>query len=110
MMRARTESTVETQRRRVRDPKRTLILRLRRMVKVTRRFSVRPDPEDPYGEITTCKECGHEERVHINTTPAMMAKLIKYRNHGDGVSGVCPACSKRAAEERYPLPASQSQR
>jgi len=86
-----------------RDPRRTLVLKLRRTVKVTRRFDIAPDPNDPLVEIQTCKTCGGVERIRHETTPQMAQKMIRYRAHGGGVLGVCPRCSKHEAEERYPL-------
>ena len=87
-----------------RDPKRALVLKLRRTVKVSRRFDVAPDPNDPLVEVQTCRTCGAVERIRHETTPQMAQKMIRYRAHGGGVSGWCQACSKRAAIERYPLP------
>lgn len=91
--------------RKPRDPKRVLILRLRRAVRVYRRFDVRQVGE--LLEEQTCRTCGYKETIEHKTLPAMAKKLIAYRAHGGGVSGVCPACSKQAAKERYPLPEDQ---
>ena len=85
-----------------RDLKRTLILKLRRTVKVSRRFTI--EQVGPLDEKQTCCECGYTERFHHNTLPAMAKKLIAYRAQGGGVTGVCPRCSKARAIERYPLP------
>lgn len=90
--------------RRPRDPRRALILKLRRTVKVARRFDVAADAADPLVEVQTCRTCGSVERIRHETSPQMAQKMIRYRAHGGGVSGVCPACSKAAAKERYPLP------
>ena len=86
-----------------RDPRRTLLLKLRRTVRVSRRFDVAADPSDPCVELQTCRECGHVERYRHETTPAMAQKQIRYRADG-GVTGICPACSRREAARRYPLP------
>jgi len=88
------------------DPvrKRQLTLRLRRRVKVSRRFDVL-DLGDGC-ERQTCRECGVSIVVdHCKTGAAIetVTKLIVYRTTG-GVTGVCPTCSKRLAAERYPLP------
>jgi len=86
----------------MKDPRRTLILRLRRNVKVSQRFDVSPDPNDPLVEIQTCRECGFKETYRHSSTPEAAKKMIAYRSRG-GVTGVCKRCSKKAAEERYPL-------
>ena len=85
-----------------RDPKRALILKLRRTVKVMTRFDVRPGVVDLCEEQTCC-ECGYTEQIFLNTTPEMAKKMIAYRAKG-GITGVCPRCSKKSAEERYPFP------
>jgi hypothetical protein len=87
-----------------RDPKRTLILRLRRTVKVSTRHDV--EQVGPLTEKLTCRECGHSEEQTFpkGMDPVLAARLIRYRGHAGGVRGVCLKCSKRAAEKRYPLP------
>jgi hypothetical protein len=87
-----------------RDPRRTLILKLRRTVKVSTRHSI--EQLGPLSEKQTCKECGHEEIYEYpnGSSEVIVAKLIRYRGHSGGVTGVCKKCSKRAAKERYPLP------
>lgn len=59
-----------------RDPRRALILKLRRRVRVTRRFDIAPDPKDPLGEIQVCLACKHVERVRHDTTLKTLAGLI----------------------------------
>lgn len=84
-----------------RDPRRTLILRLRRNVRVSSKFDVRQVGE--LDEEQKCRECGYTTVMHHDTTPTMAKKLIAYRSRGS-ILGVCPGCSRRAARERYPLP------
>lgn len=84
----------------MRDPKRTLIMRLRRRVRVDRKFDV--EQIGPTTERQTCRECGHAENLEHLTTPEVAMKMIAYRSKGF-VIGVCKTCSKAAAEERYPL-------
>ena len=73
------------------------------MVKVSTRHTV--EQSGPLSEKLTCTRCGHAEE-HVfpkGSSTVIVAKLIRYRAHGGGVHGVCPKCSKKAAEERYPL-------
>jgi hypothetical protein len=84
------------------DPRRALVLKLRRRVKVYSHFDVAPDPSDPLVELQTCRACGAVERFKHETTPGMAKKLIQYRADG-GVTGSCPTCSRRHAAEKYPL-------
>ena len=87
----------------VQQRKRALILKLRRTVKVQRRFNVK-DLGDGREE-QTCRECGYVEvYTHEGVNPILAKKLIAYRADGSGVSGTCPKCSKERARERYPLP------
>lgn len=91
---------------RIQDPKRKLILGLRRKVKVQSRFDVVALGGGQ--EKQTCRTCGFEEIVSIagkgQTLPDALAKrLTAYRAHSSGVSGTCPNCSKIEAERRYPL-------
>jgi len=74
------------------------------MVKVTTRHSI--EQVGPLSEKQTCKECGYEEVYEFpqGSSEVIVAKLIRYRAHDSGVSGVCKRCSKRRAIERYPLP------
>jgi hypothetical protein len=84
------------------NPKRTLTLKLRRTVKVQRRFDLLQI--DEVTEEQTCKTCGYKTTYIHKTTPEMAKKLMAYRKRGGGVSGVCPNCSAIHAKERYPLP------
>lgn len=81
---------------------RRFVMKLRRNVKVRARFSVR-DLGDGREE-QTCRTCGHiTYYTHPGTYSSVHKKLID-RAHAGGVYGVCPACSKKRAKERYPLP------
>lgn len=86
--------------------KRRSVMKLRRLVKVRARFTVE-DMNDGR-EKQTCRTCGHvvfysHVKPGISFSP-VIKKLIAYRAHNNGVSGVCPACSTKRAKERYPLP------
>lgn len=87
-----------------RDPRRALVLKLRRMVKVSTRHDVRQ--VGPLTEELICRECGHVERQDWpeGSNPNIVKRFIAYRGQPSGILGVCQTCSKRAAEERYPLP------
>lgn len=81
-----------------------LTLRLRRQVRVQRTFDV--EPLDGNRERHTCRECRTSEIVQVAPAGAdarVIARLSAYRSSG-GVLGVCKTCSRRRAEERYPLP------
>ena len=80
-----------------RDPRRTLLLRLRRSVRVSSTFDVR---QTGTVEEQVCRTCGYVDRVdHGVSVPV---QLTAYRALG-GVWGVCPGCSKIEADRRYPL-------
>lgn len=83
--------------------KRALVLKLRRDVKVHRRFSIE-DMGDGR-EKQTCQTCGASILYRHSTYNNVVRRLIAYRAHGGGLHGVCPACSKVRALERYPMPA-----
>lgn len=80
-----------------RDPRRTLLLRLRRSIRVSSTFDVR---HVGTVEEQVCRTCGYVDRVDHGT--ALPAKMASYRA-GLGVWGVCPGCSKIEADRRYPL-------
>lgn len=81
-----------------------LLRRLRKQIKVHRHFTV--ELLEDGREKQTCKTCGHSEvkDIYPNINKSFQEKLVKYRNSGAGIYGVCKACSKVAADERYPIP------
>jgi hypothetical protein len=88
----------------VRDPHRTLTLRLRRRVRVQRSFDVEPLGDGQ--ERHTCRECKTSEVIRVlpeGTDRKFAERFGKYRSQGS-VLGVCKTCSQQLATERYPLP------
>lgn len=85
------------------SPERRKLLRgLRKGVKVMRRFTVEAVGEDQ--EKTTCTTCGWSEtKPHGITDKSLAKRLTAYRAQGGGVTGVCPRCTKKARDEKYPL-------
>jgi hypothetical protein len=61
----------------------------------------------------TCQTCSRshvlDQRLPGGALPfgghAGMIKriMVDYRNQGQGMRGICPRCTKRARDERYPL-------
>jgi hypothetical protein len=85
-------------------PRARLVRRLRQRVRVQRSFDVEPLGDGR--ERHTCRECRTVEVVRVlpeGTDPRIGVKLGRYRAAGS-ILGVCKTCSKRRAEERYPLP------
>lgn len=91
------------------DPKRKLRLNLRRKVSVQRRFSVEYLGDGT--EKVTCRTCGWSDTQKvlsnprgpaISIPPKLAERLSKYRSNG-GVTGICPRCTKKLRDERYPL-------
>lgn len=83
--------------------KRRNVMRLRKLVKVHARFDVR-DLGDGREE-QKCRTCGAGTiYTYVGTYGPVHKKLIAYRAHNNGVSGVCISCSIKLAKERYPLP------
>lgn len=91
----------------MRDPKRTLMLNLRRRVKVsTRQHAVAHDVEAR--TITyRCRECGTDE---TKSQPSEHATRLHYHWHHEdrgGCVGSCARCLKSKRDRLYPLPAPQ---
>lgn len=77
-----------------------LIRKLRRQVRVHRRFDV--EYLDGSKEKHTCRECHTSEIIeHERVAPELAKKLAAYRSRG-GVTGICKHCSRQQALERYP--------
>ncbi len=80
---------------------RRLLLNLRRLVRVSRRFDV-----DYPGEGTRlgyrCRTCGVRTEIAMPTTERMAAKLASYQAQG-GVSGSCATCLRHERDAKYPL-------
>lgn len=89
--------------------RRRALLNMRKTIRAHRHFDVELLPDGR--EKQTCRTCG-KSVVHdpwkcpdgSTVSLAMREKLTKYRTSGSGVGGVCPTCTKRARDERYPLP------
>lgn len=82
---------------------RALIRNLRKRVKVRARFDVFDLGDGREKQI--CRTCGHVMYyTHEGTYSPVHKMLIAYRAHSNGVSGVCPKCTKKVAAERYPFP------
>ena len=97
------------------DPRRTLILNLRKTVHVRRRFT----SEHVAGATIryTCRTCGAvtEEVLRGGKGPqarpvdeAWAKKMVAYWNSSNGCTGECKACLKRARDTRYPLPSEKT--
>jgi hypothetical protein len=91
------------------NPRRRLLLTLRRQLNPIRRFDVNYLNE---GVVEfTCRECGAKKRRDYNTL-----KLKPYVSHSFletkllplwkqcGSQGHCKRCTKKLRDERYPLP------
>jgi hypothetical protein len=56
-----------------------------------------------------CKTCAHVSTTDMKgrTPPGpsgpAYGKYAAYQNQGAGAQGTCPACTKRARDEKYPL-------
>lgn len=88
--------------------KRKHIMFKRRLIRVRRRFSVEylGGTQLKY----TCRTCGHAtvkdmNDGHASISPLAVEKLAKYQDQGGGASGICDRCTKRARDEKFPLPA-----
>ena len=87
--------------------RRRLLLQVRKTVNPQRRFHV--EYVDGDRVKYTCKTCGHViiSRIgnakNVSLPPALVKKLARYQNDGNGATGKCPACTKKARDERYPL-------
>jgi hypothetical protein len=91
-----------TNRRQILQRRRQLML-LRCRINPWRRFDVR-SLGDGWWEYT-CRTCGavekRQQRAHADV--ALTAKLERYWQDR-GVTGHCKRCTKRARDERHPLP------
>lgn len=84
------------------NQRRKLLLQQRRRLKARRRFDA-----EYLGDLTvrfTCRTCGksNTNTYKAGTNERMLKKLIPYWND-TGASGVCPTCTKKLRDERYPL-------
>lgn len=92
------------------NPRRRLLLQLRRRLRVQRRFRVQYNGGTVFQY--TCTTCGTAEDQAM-LDPAgkplyggdekALARFAAYQDQGGGVSGVCDTCTRRARDERYPL-------
>ncbi len=87
--------------------RRSLLLKLRRQLKVRSRFSVEYLEGDRCRY--TCRTCGasFEQRMgnaKVSLSVVLVKRLARYQNNGSGVQGVCEKCTQKARDERYPLP------
>jgi hypothetical protein len=90
------------------DPRRSLLLALRRQVKSHRRFDVDyTEGADVYG--STCRTCGTRTVQPImlpggvRASVAAVSHLAKYWMRNGTISGECPTCTKTMRDEKYPL-------
>jgi len=83
------------------DSKRTRLLRLRRRIRIRRRmFAV---GRDGLAIIYVCSECGtRSTTVYSNPFEADLFERYHSRENG-GCEGVCPKCTKKRRDERFPL-------
>lgn len=88
------------------DPKRHLLLQLRKRVKIYRPLDCRlVDARAKGGPLYewTCKTCGHVWQDQVeHMAPELAAKFERYWQ--DGIKGSCPRCLKSERDKRYPLP------
>ena len=106
--------------------RRVTLLALRKRINPARRFKVEYLGGDHKDGITfrfTCTTCGasfEEEQRYKTTgrpaglfghTPPAMQRMANYQNgnrtdgsEGHGIQGHCKRCTKRARDERHPLP------
>lgn len=91
------------------NPRRSLLLKLRRAIKVMRRHTVKYLGDGVFEY--TCKTCGHVSKG-MQTTPdgkradggdARARKWVAYVMTGGGVSGTCKPCTKKVRDRRHPL-------
>lgn len=93
------------------NPQRRLLLALRKHVQAKTYFAV------AYlgGRVVcyTCKTCGYSHQgpyladklgKDAPTDEAFIRRRVAYENQAPGMADICPRCTKRKRDERYPLP------